>query len=50
MQKKAEMESQDVPDAKRPKLMDFPREQNFYWNIFSLVLFPHLAWVTPKIL
>ena len=52
MQKKAEMESQDVTDAMRPKMMHFPfkpREQKLYWNIFSLLLFPRLAWVTPNI-
>ena len=45
--------SQDVWNVLRPKMMDFafkPREKKFYWNIFSLLLFPHLAWVTPKIL
>ena len=50
MQKKAEIGSQDVLDVLRTKMMDFPFKpggQNFY--IFSLLLFPHLAWVTPKI-
>ena len=40
MQKKAEMLSHHVPDAMRPKVMDFPEqmpwEQKFYGNIFSL--------------
>ena len=52
MQKKAEICSQDVLDVLRTKMMDFPFKsggQNFYWNIFSLLSFPHLAWVTPKI-
>ena len=50
--KKAEMESHHVTDAMIPKMMDFPikpREKNVYWNIFSLLLLPHLAWVTPNI-
>ena len=52
MQKKAEMLSHHVPDAIRSKMMDFPfrpREQIFYGNIFSLLLFQHLAWGTPNI-
>ena len=46
MQKKAEIGSQDVLDVLRTKMMDFPFKpggQNFYCNIFSLLLFPHLA-------
>ena len=46
MQKKTGMLSHHVPDAMRPKTMDFPfkpREQKFYGNIFLLILFPHLA-------
>ena len=41
MQKKAE-----IRDVLRTKMMDFPFKpggQNFYCNIFSLLLFPHLA-------
>ena len=50
MQKKAEM-SHHVPDEMVPEMMDFPLkswEKNIYANIFSLLLFPHLAWVTPN--
>ena len=46
MQKKTDIFSHHIPDAMRPKMMDYPfqpGEQKFYGNIFSLLLFPHLA-------